>query len=376
MSAAAEMMSAAAAKISGSMQRQEDEPAIAMAKTLESLRTNPVSVLAGKDDRCHELHPGRFLGGAVCSAKKMWLEARSVIGLDGIPPLSNYDLASVGLGGCVTMRGFKEIHNPASPHLTLKLFSSTNMGSSTTSTKRLTLADGDRSVNVGDNLREINDLLEFKLAVRALCRTGQFVMSWNMSFNCIDGFLNTTNYAYAELNGRTNRASILTDFVNYVLGLNAAAWVQKEPFLNSGEIKVVWSEWFGSRPASLLVSSNNNGGGGGGAGGGVFSSRPAIRNSSMGRSGNRGGRAGRGGRGSRGGQSAGSSTHSVGAFTMPPPSTNRGSLCRRWNFGNCPNQAAASCTISGGLILQHRCNAIASNGNTCNNQGHIGIHHR
>jgi len=214
MSAAAEMMSAAAEKITGSIQRQEEEPAIVMAKTLESLRANPVQVPAGTDDRCHQLHPARFFGGAVCSAKNQWMAARLELGLDGIPPLSNYDMSAIGLGGCVTMRGFKELHNPGSPHLTLKLFSSSNMGSSTAATKRLTLADGDRSVSVGDNMREINNLLEFKLAIRALCRAAQYVMCWNQSFNSIDGFLHNSNYAIAELSGRPNRASILTDFVN------------------------------------------------------------------------------------------------------------------------------------------------------------------
>gem|GEM_PF-5631906 len=254
----AEIMAAAAAKISGSMSRQEDDPAVTMAKTLEILRANPAAVAAGQDDRCHILHPARFLGGYVCSAKRAWLTAREVLGLEGIPPLSNYDLSAIGLGGCVTMRGFKEIHQPGSPHLTLKLFSSSNMGSSTGATKRLTLADGDTSVNIGDNMKEIHDLNEFKLAVRAMCRTAQLVMPWNMAFNSIDGFLHNTNYGYAELHGRSNRAAILTDFVNYMLGLNAAAWVQKEEFKNSGEIKTIFGEWFGSRPASLLVQGDIN----------------------------------------------------------------------------------------------------------------------
>jgi hypothetical protein len=48
-------------------------------------------------------------------------------------------------------------------------------------------------------------------------------MPWNMAYNAIDGFLHNSNYAFAELTGRSNRAAILTDFVNYILGLNAAA---------------------------------------------------------------------------------------------------------------------------------------------------------
>jgi hypothetical protein len=111
------------------------------------------------------------------------------------------------------------------------------MGSQTGATKRLSLADGDRSVTIGDNMKEVSDLNEMRLAVRAMCRTAQLVMPWNMAYNAIDGFLHNRNYAFAELTGRSNRAAILTAFVNYVLGLNAAAWVQKEDFLTSGEIR-------------------------------------------------------------------------------------------------------------------------------------------
>ncbi len=156
------------------------------------------------------------------------------------------------------MRGFKEMHNPASPHNTLKLYSSSNMESQTGATKHLSLADGDHSVTIGDNMKKVSDLNEMRLAVWATCRTAQLVMPWNMAYNAIDGFLHNRNYAFAELKGRSNRVAILTAFVNYVLGLNTAAWVQKEDFLTSGEIKTICSEWFGSRPTSLLAVANND----------------------------------------------------------------------------------------------------------------------
>jgi hypothetical protein len=132
------------------------------------------------------------------------------------------------------------------------------MGSQTGATKRLSLADRDCSVTIGDNMKEVSDLNEMRLAVRAMCRTAQLVMPCNMAYNAINGFLQYRNYAFAELTGRSNRAAILTAFVNYILGLNAAAWVQKEDFLTSGEIKTIWSEWFGSRPAFLLAVANND----------------------------------------------------------------------------------------------------------------------
>jgi hypothetical protein len=361
-----------AAKFSGAASKAEDEPGIAMAKTLESLRDNPTAVTQGVDDRSQVLHPARFLGGAACSAKKLWREAREVIPLEGIPPLSNYDMTAIGLGGCITMRGFKEIHNPGSPHITLKLFSSSNMGSSTAATKRLTLADGDRSVSIGDNMREVSDMNELKLAVRAMCRAAQLILPWNMSFNAIDGFLHTSNYGHTDLNGRPNRAQILTDFVNYVLGLNAAAWVQKEDFLTSGEIKTIWGEWFGSRPASLLSVNQQDkenqpqqqpsGGGHGGSGGG------AGRGRGRGRGGFR-----------HGNQSSQPAANTAPNFTTPPPpvqhSSNSGQLiCRRYNYGNCPN-TAATCALPSGTRLYHRCDAFNAQGNPCNG-GHPRINHR
>jgi hypothetical protein len=57
-----------------------------------------ISVDMGLDDRTTNLHDGRFLPGANCSAAKLWLAARSRIPLHGAPPLGNYDMAGVGGG--------------------------------------------------------------------------------------------------------------------------------------------------------------------------------------------------------------------------------------------------------------------------------------
>ncbi len=232
---------------------------------------------------------------------------------------------------------FKEIHNPGSPHLTLKLFSSSNMGSSTAATRRLTLADNDSAFSIGDSMREVSDLNELKLAMRAPCRAAQFILPWNMSFNAIDGFLHSSNYANAELNGRANRPQILTDFINYVLCLNAAAWVQKDDFLSSGEIKNIWAEWFGSRPASLFVVAPSGSGGAaqssGGSGGQGVSGGATGSNQHGGRGRGRG----RGGaRNSN--QAAQPSTPSTANFTTPRPMIQSRQaaptqLCRRYN---CP----------------------------------------
>jgi hypothetical protein len=349
---ASQAAAAAAAHMSSAAQKErENDPGVKMARALEALRNNPAQVKAGVDDRIQALHPARFLGGATCSAKKLWLAAREIIGLDGVTPLSNYDMAATGLGGCVTARGWVELHNPASTNLSLKLFSSANIGGATAGTKRLTLADGDGAINVGESMKEVADMESFKHAVRALCQAAHFALPWNYSFAAIDGFLHSSNYCAAELAGRPDRAGLLVDFTNYVLGVNAAAWQQREPFLTSGEIKIQWAEWFGSRPAALLKTSGEEGGGVGNQNNNFY----------------RGGKNNRGGfQGGRGGfnqAAAGGKprTASTAGGQGPPQNI---LFCRRYNNGSCPNHFS-NCYLANGTRLFHVCDATNAKGEQC-----------
>jgi hypothetical protein len=63
------------------------------------------NIKEGKDDRWKILHEGRFLAGAGCSVAKLWLHARTHLGIQGAPPIGNYDMNAVGLGGFVSSRG-------------------------------------------------------------------------------------------------------------------------------------------------------------------------------------------------------------------------------------------------------------------------------
>jgi len=93
-------------------------------------------------------------------------------------------------------------------------------------------------------MREVSYLNELKLAMRALCRAAQFNFPWIMSFNAIDSFLHSSSYANAErLTIAPTDHKVLMDFNNYMLGLNAATWVQKDDILTSGEIKNIWAKW-------------------------------------------------------------------------------------------------------------------------------------
>jgi hypothetical protein len=91
-------------------------------KIRQLLQSRPsTAVMEVVDNKWLILHPARFLSGAACSAQELWSQARTVIGISGHPPWSNYDMTAIGLGGFVTARGWLESGNPASMKISLKL---------------------------------------------------------------------------------------------------------------------------------------------------------------------------------------------------------------------------------------------------------------
>ena len=88
----------------------------------EALAMTSTTVPAGRDNRLDILHAARCLPGATCSAGKLWLHARAVMGDRGHPALSTYDMASIGLGGCVSSKGWVELHDPASASISIRMF--------------------------------------------------------------------------------------------------------------------------------------------------------------------------------------------------------------------------------------------------------------
>jgi len=199
----------------------------------------------GRDNRCTIVDPCRFLPGLGCLASTTWLEARSSVGTKGHPAISTYDMASVGLAGYVTNRGWYEIHNPGSSNLSIKMFSINNCG--VTSCK-----NSDSLVSSSEEFADIVELGEFKCALRALREAMHQVFPWNLSISAIEGFLIQSNYCSSELEGLEKRASILTSFVDYVLKENSNRWRGRESFLSTPQLKGVWESFFGARPQSQI----------------------------------------------------------------------------------------------------------------------------
>jgi hypothetical protein len=204
------------------------------------------TVPAGTDNRWNTLHPGRFLGGAACSAAKLWLAAKDNLGSSFSPPVGNYDMGSVGLAGYVSSKGWAELANPASTKLSIKMFSINSCGARA-STKKATDVEDD-----------FLDVSEFKLALRVLRTAMSFVMPWNYSILALEGFFFQTNFCSLDLANVEKRAWVLSRFTDYVIQQNGDRWRDGEPFLTAGDLKAVWAAFFGAQPQAALGQKGNN----------------------------------------------------------------------------------------------------------------------
>ena len=224
-----------------------------MAQNADSLLANPRAIQPGWDDRLTRLHPLWFMGGPACSAQQLWNLARNTLGNDCIPALASHDMDSVGWGGSVTAKGWLELANPASKNLQLKLFNMDNISSST-GQRAFSLVDGDdTTINMGESLKEITDMKEFENCLTTARVALGYVHPWNKSIEAIEGFMRNSNYCAKELSGRFNRAALLTGFVNYVFGRNAAAWKNRGMFLTADELRPVWTAWFSKQACSSVA---------------------------------------------------------------------------------------------------------------------------
>ncbi len=177
-------------------------------------------------------------------AAKLWLAARSRIPLHGAPPLGNYDMAGVGLGGFVTSRGWVELANPASTKLSLKLFNINNCA------RR---SSGKKSDEEEQSLQDITELGEFQLTLRTLHTAASFVIQWNHSFSALENFIINNRFCNEDLSEIENKAQILTQFCDYVFQENANRWRDSDPFLSTGELKNSGNAFFSAGPQSSFT---------------------------------------------------------------------------------------------------------------------------
>jgi hypothetical protein len=214
-----------------------------LAANMDQLASAKLDIKEGWDDRNGHLHPCRFLPAPVCSAKQLWREAREVWGPSGPPPVSCFDVAAVGIAGYVTNRGWVEIQNPGSPHLSLSLFNIMNMSSRMAAAKRISLTDNEDMLEVGENLKDVTSFHEFKQSLRAARIAQQFTQPWNMSITALESFLINTNFLADKVIANAKGVSILSAFCNHVFLLNSQNWRSKKDFLDVVDLVSVWAAW-------------------------------------------------------------------------------------------------------------------------------------
>lgn len=279
-----------------------------LAANAQRIAANPKKMAQGEDNRREILHKARFLGGTSCSSTELWLAAKREIGVEGITAIGNYDLDSVGCGGSVTPKGWLAIHNPASQELKLKLFYLPNVAGNGLSAKKVNLDGEDEALSIGDSLKEIADLEGYKAALNTAREAMHSALPWNRSICAIVGFMQNSNYLQNDLAGNSRRASILTEFTDYVFGRNALNWENGHPFLTADDLAHVWSNWKGKR-AALFVKTEEK--------------------------------------------------------REKPSSYKKNDICRKYNVGKCDKQAEKECKTPYGRTLRHVCNKYAGAGKMC-----------
>ena len=145
-------------------------------------------------------------------------------------------MASVGLGGSVTAKGWVKLHNPSSPFLSIKMFS---MGSCVA-----------KSNQSDAEFPELEDLSKFKAALRVLRGAMAFVHPWNRSIDAIENFYIQNNLCSLDLAGSDKQAHLLTQFTDYILVENSSRWHGMESFLDTRSLRYTWVDFIGQKQLS------------------------------------------------------------------------------------------------------------------------------
>lgn len=272
-----------------------------LASNKSSLASTYTTVDAGRDNRWNLLHPARFLGGAACSATKLWVAAKEVLGDSTFPPVGNYDMGSVGLAGFVSSKGWTELHNMGSSKLSIKMFNINTFSSRSTSKKP-----------DDENQEDCLDMAEFKLALRVMRTAYAMALPWNLSVLALEGFFMQSNFCQTDLEKVDKKVWFLVKFTDYVLQLNADRWRDSEPFYTTGELKATWAAFFGAQPTSTRGKTHTK------------------------------------------------QPHTQTQASQPrqlDPRTSLG-ICFRWNLGNCL-KATGLCKTTKGRELKHICDFAA-----------------
>jgi len=135
--------------------------------------------------------------------------------------------------------------NPASCKMALRQFSINNCGARTGSSKNCK----------DEEMENIAEMGEFKLAFRAMRVAAQFVRPWDFLLVALESFLMQSNYGQPAVANMVRPAAFLTKFVDYVLGENSNRFRDEESFLSTGDLKSSWEAFCGAQPEAAVAAA-------------------------------------------------------------------------------------------------------------------------
>jgi len=90
-----------------------------MAKNLKKIKKNSFKVKEGKENRSDLLHELRWRGGHICKNTEAWGKARDSLGINGLDPISRYDIESLTMNSHINSFILASLHNPGAKNLYL-----------------------------------------------------------------------------------------------------------------------------------------------------------------------------------------------------------------------------------------------------------------
>lgn len=210
-----------------------------LANNFEKLKKFPTKIHEGLDDCTGKVHSARFLRGYVASTKDLWLQARESLPLEGLDPVSNYDTGSIGITGKITPLAWKEIHNPSSKDLSIRLFSP----AATKSTWKGT--------DSNSHTKDFSNMQELRVAISTLDAAFHKVLPWNFSVKAISVFLQNINFGGSELSESQESVQFVADFVDEALKTNAQFWDERRGFLSYQHLHTRWVSAMAERGSQI-----------------------------------------------------------------------------------------------------------------------------
>ncbi|MFN9898709.1 MAG: hypothetical protein ACK55Z_07940, partial [bacterium] len=158
-----------------------------MTSNYEHLCNFPEQIPAGPDDCTGTAHMARFLRGYVGDGRDLWTQARQFWGPEGIAPISNYELVSIGLGDLLTPKVWSKIHRPNARDLSVTMLSQGSVD------------DAWKATDKSDLPKEFESLFDFKMAMITLEGAFHKVMPWNFSFKTVFIFVYSIDFGETDL---------------------------------------------------------------------------------------------------------------------------------------------------------------------------------